>query len=94
VNAQAVRMLSTGHLTAPRVAELLGLTAPRIYQLLGERRLSGQRIGRAWYIDLRSLRRYLTEDVPPDQQPTSILREVDRLLSLSAESAPGGATAT
>lgn len=85
--AQGIRMLAQGLVAAPRAATILGLTTPRIYQLLYARRLRGQRIGRTWYVDLRSLRAYLTRDTPPEQLPVTVLGEIDRLLSMQGAEA-------
>ena len=82
-NVQSIRMLGLGLLPVTRVAEVLGLSTPRVYQLLYEKRIRGQRVGRKWYVDIRSVRAYLTDEVPIEQQPTAILGEIDRLLSIA-----------
>ena len=61
---QAQIMEADGFLKACTAAELVGVNIATVYRMVEDGRVKGSRIGRAWYVDGRSLALHYVEAPP------------------------------
>lgn len=71
-------MLARGYATAMDVAGLLGINVTSVYRMADRGTLTTLRVGRAWYVELDSLTKYI-RNAGPGRTDIQLLAQVEVL---------------